>query len=373
MNDKLEIRKRISEQLKQIDDIAKPAMAIFDGANSVSEEIEVAFAMRDILEMLTPEVMAPIKALMNTSIGFKTDRDPSVWNNKLNKYNEPYPDETVKRCFAESRLRGLHVIGGEWAILVGSCFPCQPGLERKVKTLTSGSFEYSNDAPVFGPKQAVVRFRGKWKLKGESFDIGTRPEDSCEFSVNCYDGTMPAAVVGKGYRMLLARVLKRITGKNVVSDADVSGEAIEVEAKPVKTGPSFGLTGSNEPLPESKPATAPKLEVVTKPEPAPQSTPEPARTAFEEPVAAKMPAPTQERPGEATAEPQFGKKSLELEEAIVESKAKPDDFLAWLQATDRLPNATALSRIAEIPEALASNLILDSKSIGKFFKAYGKK
>jgi isopentenyl phosphate kinase len=58
-------RAELSAIAKRIDETAAGAVDLFKGAGSFEKEIQLASAMRDLRELLTPEIMAPIMSLMN--------------------------------------------------------------------------------------------------------------------------------------------------------------------------------------------------------------------------------------------------------------------------------------------------------------------
>ncbi len=103
---------------KRIDQIAGGAMELFKHAGSFEAELAVAQAVADLRAVLTPEAMQPIMALMNTDLGFRTDRDPKVTpRDKEGNPMTPYSVDVVRECFIEAKLRGFHAVGNEWNII----------------------------------------------------------------------------------------------------------------------------------------------------------------------------------------------------------------------------------------------------------------
>src|SRR4051794_38820181 len=131
MNDQKSL---IQVNAKAIDEIALQAAGVFGKAESFAEELALAQAMTDIKALLTPEVMRPIMALMNSDLGFRTDKDPSVWNKRDNKYNEAYSVDVVRNVVIEARLRGFHTINNEFNIIAGRFYGTKNGFIRKVIT-----------------------------------------------------------------------------------------------------------------------------------------------------------------------------------------------------------------------------------------------
>jgi len=224
-------RAKVRDIAIQIDNIAAVAAPIFEAASGFADELAVAQAFVDMRALLTDEVMTPVMSLMNTDLGFRTDRDPKTSKEPVTAY----PVATVRECFIEAKLRGLHLCGNEWNIISGRTYVAQAGFKRKVREATGGTFEPSYDVPVISPdgKSARVKCRGRWQLNGQQFTIGIGAEDPCEFSirVNAYMGA--DAVVGKAERKLHKRVYERITGREVPeSTLDDAPPIKEAKAQP---------------------------------------------------------------------------------------------------------------------------------------------
>lgn len=246
MNDKLAVSASVSERraalaktAEQIDKLCLEASEIFSDPQGLAREIVVAQSMVDIRRLLTDEVMAPIMALADTDIGFRTDRDPNQKNKKTGQPNEQYPVAVVRDCVIEAKLRGFHVCGNEFNIISGRCYGAKNGYYRKVKELTAGTFTFSIDPPVqvAGGTSVKVKCRGKWRVGGQGADqtIGIDPEDSCEFSIRVNEYMTPDAVIGKAERKLYKRVFERLVGR-AIPDADID-DSIPVEGKVTSTEP----------------------------------------------------------------------------------------------------------------------------------------
>src|SRR4051812_16683052 len=83
---------------RRVDDIARGAVGLFKEAGSFEAELGVAQAMNDLRLALTDEMMAPVMALMNTDLGFRTDRDPSQIDSKTGQPFKPYSVAVVREC-----------------------------------------------------------------------------------------------------------------------------------------------------------------------------------------------------------------------------------------------------------------------------------
>ncbi|HZV33175.1 MAG TPA: hypothetical protein VFB72_01260, partial [Verrucomicrobiae bacterium] len=224
----LEKRKSMAEVAREIDKISSSAVQQFEDAGDFEKELVVATAVVDMRALLTPEIMAPVMALMNTDLGFRTDRDPKQ-NDKAGRPLVPYSMDVVRDVFIESRLRGFHAVGNEFNIIAGRFYGCKNGFERKVRELTKGTCEVSIDVPQMMGGTAKVKCRATWAINGQKGDIGVRPEDPCEFLVRINEFMGPDGAIGKAQRKLYQRIYSRLTGKSV-PDGDAAEGSIEVSA-----------------------------------------------------------------------------------------------------------------------------------------------
>lgn len=234
--------------LRKIDEIAESAMAFFGKPGSLEEELRVAQAMTDLRNALTPEVMAPIMALMNTNIGFKTDRDPN--RPGRGQPTQPYTMEVVRECFIESRLRGFHSVGNEWNIISSQFYAAKNGLDRKVKNFPGVTdFRMFFDVPEMKANGATVKCKATWIRDGVADSL----DAVVPVKVNEYMGA--DAVLGKATRKLLARVHDRLTG-TTTPEAEV-GDDPPMIAPQMPSAPLFQTPPPSSPVPEDKTPPSP--------------------------------------------------------------------------------------------------------------------
>jgi hypothetical protein len=257
----------LSTKVKQIDEAAKEAMEIFKQPGSFEQAISLAQSVVSLREMLTPEVMAPIMGLMNTDLGFRTDRDPKQMVN--GERPTPYAVDVVRECFIESALRGFHCAGNEWNIIAGRFYGCQNGFKRKVRELTKGTFNPSFDVPVWSGDltKARVKCRATWTFNDTKQSIGVEPTDPLEIVVRVNKFMGDDAILGKALRKMSKMVFERITGQSVEEgDAREGTEgAIDIEGRIEATGgePAFGAAST------ARPANVTELPLTPKPQPEP--------------------------------------------------------------------------------------------------------
>lgn len=219
---------------KRIDEVASGAMELFKTAGSFESELAVAQAMNELRLALTDEMMKPVLGLMNTDLGFRTDRDPRVTSkDKDGNPLAPYGVEVVRECFIESKLRGFHAVGNEWNIIAGRFYACKNGFRRKVTQWPGVTdFKDSYDPPrVVGDKGALVKCRATWNKDGIAQSIDR------EIPVRVNFGMGSDAILGKAQRKLLAAVHDRLSG--VVTPEGEANEELDVQTASAKPSARF--------------------------------------------------------------------------------------------------------------------------------------
>jgi hypothetical protein len=259
MTQAVQKRVNLAAQAKQIDEIAKGAVELFKEAGSFEAEIAVAQTMADMRGLLTGEVMLPIMALMNTDLGFRTDRDAKVQpKDKEGNPMTPYSVEVVRDCVIEAKLRGFHVVGNEFNIIAGRFYACKAGFRRKVTTYKGVTdFKDSYDVPrSVGDKGALVKCRATWNKDG----IPQSLEREFPIRVNAYMGS--DAILGKAQRKLLAAVHDRLAG--IITPEGEANEEIEATPGAQKPTPKFGESAQAAPT-STEPAKAPADQTAAAP------------------------------------------------------------------------------------------------------------
>lgn len=334
-------RQAIDDAAKKIDSIASVALKHFENAGDFTEELEVARAMIDMRGLLTPELMAPVLAMMNTDLGFRTDRDPKVKNSR-GEYPAPYQIDVVREVFIEARLRGLRLIGNEFNIIAARCYATKNGLERLVRDITKGTCEISIDPPQMLQGFAKVKCRATWKFKNETFTIGVRAEDPCEYLVRVNEFMGPDGAMGKAERKIYKRIYARLTGKDVGDvEPGENAEHVAGSDKTVHKSPNFAKAGDDE-----KELAADGLAPVAQA----SATPEPAINQV------TPPTPQQE-----------------MAALMGEAGVSFDDFRGWLDTTGRVEDATKYDSFESLPEEVCIAAAKDTKALSKCVSLYGKK
>lgn len=255
---------------KRVDEIASGAMELFKEAGSFSAELQVAQAMLDLRVSLTDDMMAPVMGLMNTDLGFRTDRDPKLTpKDRDGNPMTPYPVEVVRECFIESKLRGFHTVGNEWNIISGRFYACKNGLKRKCeqwKGVTDLKVDFGVPK-MASEKGAIVPVKSTWKKDGVSDSI------AAEIPVRVNFGMASDAIIGKAERKIYKRILDRMSGI-ITPDGEANDELDPSEHMKRQTA---SLTGSVEVQTTVTTVAEPKQQEAPapKPEPAPQPQAQP--------------------------------------------------------------------------------------------------
>lgn len=103
--------------------------------NNACAAFQAVVVVQMLRQALTDQVVEKaFMPLMNTSIGFRTDRDP----NRPNKKGErptPYDVNTVRDCIIDGVMMGLVPTGNQINIISGRCYPTKEGYTALLKKI----------------------------------------------------------------------------------------------------------------------------------------------------------------------------------------------------------------------------------------------
>jgi hypothetical protein len=318
---------------KRVDEIASGAMSLFKEVGSFSQELQVAKAMGDLQLALTDEMMEPVMALMNTDLGFRTDRDPNITaKDKDGNPMTPYPVEVVRRVFIESKLRGFHSVGNEWNILAARFYPTKNGLKRKLDTFPGlTDLRVSPGVPeAFGEKGAKVPVKATWRRDGK------RDELEAEIPIRVNTGMGVDAIIGKAVRKTYARIIERLTGVSLGDEEEISSDEVPASAAPK---PTFEKTID--------------VETVGKPQPSNAATaaaPSEASTQSNSPGVSSSAKPAAENLSEGVKHPSA---AAELEEKLKAAGFTWEDFSRWAKHSG-MADTTNMKGFADLGPAGAT-------------------
>lgn len=120
-------------------------------------------------EALTDEVMNEVfMPLMNTKIGFLTDRDPSKPDKKTGIAPTPYPVPVVRDCLIDALAMGLMPTGNQFNILAGKMYPTKEGYSALLSKLGAKYLcEVGLDESEPGAKAARINVIMNYSYNGE--------------------------------------------------------------------------------------------------------------------------------------------------------------------------------------------------------------
>jgi hypothetical protein len=248
--------------------------------------LEAAIKRAEVIEelkaALTDQVMDRFLPLMNTALGFRTDRP-----NKRNP--TPYTKDEVRDCFVEALLLGLRLTDNEWNIIALRCYVTREGLTRLLCD-HPGLTDLKIDAGVpLGDKArgVTVAFKCSWRLNNIADELeAVIPVRGDEYA------TLDQ-LLGKADRKIKARIHARVTGSTLTREGEVEYE-LEGAQKPSDTQSALDTLKARQ-AEAAKPAAA-----ASAPAPEPEKPAEPARSgkskgdANAEPTAEELAASSKE-------------------------------------------------------------------------------
>jgi len=335
--------KSLVSAAKSIDLISCRAMESFGGAESFEKELAVAVAVQELRAALTPEVMQPIMALMNTSLGFKTDQDPKR-PSASNPAPTPYSVDVVREVFIESRLRGFHMVGNEVNIIAGNFYGTAAGFERKVKQNHKvANFKETYEVPrSVGDRGATVKCKAEWSQQDASGKFVPQSLER-EFAIRVNSGMGADAVTGKAKRKLLAAVFGQLTG--MITPEGDSADTLPIEAKAEQVAaPGAGLF--------ARPAAAAA----------------PVASADEVPM--NGPTPLADKPGEKLVSP-FDIAN-DLAQSLNTNGVSFDEFRTFIGVKNIAKNTDSWASFEDVPLSVWTALKNAPKTMAELVKKFGK-
>lgn len=256
----------VPEKFRKLDELAIQYGGALSMADSpFSSTFTLASAMGQLRDLLTPDVMKPVMDLMNSPLGFLTDRSGKPgWKNGSQTPPKPlYTENEVRDVLIEATLRGFAMVGNETNIIAGRFYAAKAGLRRRVTTFPNLSeFKDIYEIPRnIGDKGAIVKCRASWVLNGKPDGMER------EFAVKGDAFATSDAYSGKAERKLLNAVFQRLTGQSVPEgDAteeaaferarDVTPRAVPVPNFPTEPEPEIKREKGGEVLNSEEPAPA---------------------------------------------------------------------------------------------------------------------
>lgn len=202
--------------------------------HDILKGVVLANAMRQLQLMLTDEVMRDAMALMNSPLGFDTDRNPAKGA------KETYGIDVVRDCCITALLQGYRIVGNEFNIIAGRFYAAKDGVKRQVQEwpgLTNLEIQFG--VPTVKDGGALVPCVAAWRIGGRQHRLEcAAPKDGeidTRIPVRVNSGQGADAILGKAARKMYARIFERLLGIGVGSietDPDDRHEAATTGALP---------------------------------------------------------------------------------------------------------------------------------------------
>lgn len=219
-------------------------------ANEMGYAVAMARGIARMQDLLSDELMQEILPLMNSELGFLTDRDPA--RGKKNKQTgewenvEPYSVQIVRRCLVSAALQGARFVGNEFNIISSKAYLAKAFYRRALLELPGlSNFKPEFAVPKLSEHGALVNCRATWKYKGH--------EQSLEATIAVkLDGAGADAATGKAERKFFKRVHDLLTGSRLddgeYDDAQViDSTATEIRERAEAETAHAAAEGSQEP------------------------------------------------------------------------------------------------------------------------------
>lgn len=310
---------KVSYDCTEIESVVKECeLQSLGNIGSFEKALKMADGIRRLRTLLTPEMMTNIVQLQDTSLGFRTDKDPKVF--KDGRPNEPYGLPIVKDCVIEAMIRGAYVVGNEFNIIAGRAYLTLEFYSRLIGTLPGVSdVRVSPGIPRLQNGGALVRVLVTWKKEGKADQLtDEKGQPGREFAIRVNQFMGADAIIGKAKRKALKAAVEQITGSVSAPDGDVDDVSmIDGEIVGGNGGQSSGVSELNQrakaaadapkvdtPKVETPKQDSPKVDPPKQDDAVPAAS-TPAQTETKtEPVESPKPEPTKEEPPSTSTNPQ---------------------------------------------------------------------
>lgn len=251
--------------IQQIEEVVKNTeIALLGATGKITKTFAMARGIQALRAQITPEMMTTyVMPLMNTPLGFKTDKDPK---RKVQKEGQwiaptPYPMEVVKDCIITVMLRGGQIVGNEFNIISGQAYFTKEYFQRALGELPGvTNIVASPGLPVIEGKKAKIRYGLSWKVKGISDQLkDTTGAAGRVFEIRCDAYSSVDQIIGKADRKAYAAAYRQIVGSELAipdGDADDFVDGTVVPTEP-KTGASAMNNFVNETQKKTEPVAQP--------------------------------------------------------------------------------------------------------------------
>lgn len=216
--------------------------------NKLVEAFATAAAMQQLRTCMSDKLLQSLMPLMNSPLGFITDRDGKTVNRKTGQPLPRYTAEQLRDPLIEGMLKGFRPVGKEIGIIGGNFYALLDGMERVVREFPGlTDLKLRPGVPNTQQGGALVPYYASWKLNGVADELvcaaATATTHDTRIVVRVNDGMGSDAILGKAKRKMLARIYEQISGAAIklaeIDNSDtIDGEVVgasEVVDEPVAT------------------------------------------------------------------------------------------------------------------------------------------
>lgn len=220
---------------EKVDSIARMyATALHNAEGSMRRALLLADGIEALRKALNKDIMRRFMAMMNSPLGFKTDR--------ANGGNKPlYDEETVRECLISAFLQGVEPVGNQFNVIAGLCYITKEGYQHKFKT-TPGitDLEVSPGTPIAHNGQTCIRVAAQCRFNGELVRLKAADgQPGRVFAIVSHERTGPDAIVGKGTRKALKALWEMVFGsERTPDDGEIEETPAATAAAPAKANGS---------------------------------------------------------------------------------------------------------------------------------------
>jgi hypothetical protein len=212
--------------ISKVDALIQTAETVHDISSEIKKCFTIAEIRKGLEQFFTPKIMADyVIPLMNTSGGFRTDRDPKQINRKTNKPNEPYSMEEARGCVIDALIDGVGITGNQFNIISSRHYITKEGFEAKLNKMKDLQYTIIPGIPKIMTGGAIVDMEITWCKAG-----GKEQKKTLPICAKLADGQGADVAVGKAMRKSRAWLFTKVTGREI-GDADVEDDTKTINIK----------------------------------------------------------------------------------------------------------------------------------------------
>ncbi len=243
------------DAVKDLAELLKVVRGELAGSDPMIQAIIQARAIGMLEKAITEAMLDDFKWLMDSPLGFKTDRPPG---SSAHKQKGPYNDLTIKRVVIVALLAGCQLTGNEFNIISGQFYCTKERKERMIKEFSEiSNFRIEIGQPTRQGSLALFEAKATWKHRGLDQQLVCHQEGDVDnrIAVKCYETSGIDQLKGLAESKLYSAVIKAISGVNIEAETDYA-DVIEGESTPT----TRTVTLTQEVEPEVEPAPEPEID-----------------------------------------------------------------------------------------------------------------